>query len=47
MAEEQGSKRPDLTEGVPASALDGGKLLGHVGDKNVLMLRAGGDLFAD
>jgi len=46
MAEEQAPSGPDLTKGVPASALDGGKLLGHVGDKNVLMLRAGGDLFA-
>ena len=46
MAEEQAPNGPDLTKGVPISSLDGGKLLGHVGDKDVLIVQAEGELFA-
>lgn len=38
---------PDLTAGVPAADIpEGGKLVGHVGDEEVLVARLGGDLFA-
>jgi NADPH-dependent 2,4-dienoyl-CoA reductase/sulfur reductase-like enzyme len=38
---------PDLTKGVPAADLpDGGKLVGRVGDDEVLIARLGGELFA-
>lgn len=46
MAEEEAPSGPDLTKGVPLSDLEGGKLLGHVGDKGVLIVRTGGQLFA-
>jgi NADPH-dependent 2,4-dienoyl-CoA reductase/sulfur reductase-like enzyme/nitrite reductase/ring-hydroxylating ferredoxin subunit len=37
---------PDLTQGVALSALVDGRLLGHVGDEAVLVVRAGTELFA-
>jgi apoptosis-inducing factor 3 len=38
---------PDLTQGITASDLpDGGKLVGHVGDAQVLLLRRGAEVFA-
>jgi NADPH-dependent 2,4-dienoyl-CoA reductase/sulfur reductase-like enzyme/nitrite reductase/ring-hydroxylating ferredoxin subunit len=48
MAEEQArSAAPDLTEGIPLADLpDGGKLLGRVGEEDVLLARSGGDVFA-
>lgn len=48
MAKNENEDRgPDLTEGVALTELpDGGKLLGHVGDEEVLLVRQGGDVFA-
>ena len=48
MAQDQGKVTgPDLTKGVaPAELPDGGKLLGHVGDEQVLLVRRGADIFA-
>lgn len=41
------SAKPDLTKGVPlASIPDGGKLLGTVGEEEVLLVRHGMELFA-
>ncbi|MBX6321824.1 MAG: FAD-dependent oxidoreductase [Rhodospirillaceae bacterium] len=41
------SAGPDLAQGVPLVELpDGGKLLGHVGDEEVLLVRAGSEVFA-
>ncbi len=41
------SAKPDLKKGVPlASIPDGGKLLGTVGDEEVLLVRRGAELFA-
>jgi NADPH-dependent 2,4-dienoyl-CoA reductase/sulfur reductase-like enzyme/nitrite reductase/ring-hydroxylating ferredoxin subunit len=38
---------PDLAQGIALDALpDGGKLVGHVGDQEVLLVRHGPDLFA-
>ena len=38
---------PDLTAGIPLDSLpDGGKLVGHVGDAAVLLVRRGDDVFA-
>jgi len=38
---------PDLTQGVALAELaDGGKLLGHVGDEEVLLVRCGAEIFA-
>src|SRR5215472_3160218 len=37
---------PDLTKGVALSDFVDGKLLGHVGDEEVLLVRSGGDIFA-
>src|SRR5688572_12147662 len=37
----------DLSKGVSAAGLDdGGMVLGHVGDKDVVLVRSGGELFA-
>ena len=47
MAQDQGKVAgPDLTKGItPAELSDGGKLLGHVGDEQILLVRRGdGDL---
>jgi len=47
MAQEQASAGgPDLTHGVALADLVGGRLVGHVGDEQVLLVQAGGDLFA-
>ena len=48
MAEEQaGPTGPDLTQGISLADLpDGGKLLGHVGEEQVLLARRGADVFA-
>jgi NADPH-dependent 2,4-dienoyl-CoA reductase/sulfur reductase-like enzyme/nitrite reductase/ring-hydroxylating ferredoxin subunit len=41
------SAKPDLKKGIPlASIPDGGKLLGTVGDEEVLLVRRGAELFA-
>ncbi|HLH86853.1 MAG TPA: FAD-dependent oxidoreductase [Xanthobacteraceae bacterium] len=38
---------PDLAQGIPAADLaDGGMLVGHVGDDNVLVARRGSEIFA-
>jgi NADPH-dependent 2,4-dienoyl-CoA reductase/sulfur reductase-like enzyme/nitrite reductase/ring-hydroxylating ferredoxin subunit len=37
---------PDLTDGVLRSELADGKLLGHVGDQDVLLVQSGGEIFA-
>jgi NADPH-dependent 2,4-dienoyl-CoA reductase/sulfur reductase-like enzyme/nitrite reductase/ring-hydroxylating ferredoxin subunit len=42
---DQGSG-PDLAQGVAIADLAGGKLLGHVGDQNVLLVRTGAEFFA-
>ena len=48
MAEEQSKPRgPDLAQGIAEAQLpDGGMLLGHVGDEEVLLARRGADVFA-
>jgi NADPH-dependent 2,4-dienoyl-CoA reductase/sulfur reductase-like enzyme/nitrite reductase/ring-hydroxylating ferredoxin subunit len=46
MAEQSSPAGPDLTQGVALAALDDGKLVGHVGDEEVLLLRAGSTIFA-
>jgi NADPH-dependent 2,4-dienoyl-CoA reductase/sulfur reductase-like enzyme/nitrite reductase/ring-hydroxylating ferredoxin subunit len=46
MADDQ-SKTPDLALGIALDALaDGGKLVGHVGDHEVLLIRSGNEIFA-
>ena len=48
MAEDQAQPiGPDLAIGVSAAELpDGGKLVGHVGEEPVLLVRRGADVFA-
>jgi NADPH-dependent 2,4-dienoyl-CoA reductase/sulfur reductase-like enzyme/nitrite reductase/ring-hydroxylating ferredoxin subunit len=47
MAEQQANPSgPDLARGVSLSEFAGEMLLGHVGDQDVLLVRAGGDIFA-
>ena len=48
MAQDQSKPSgPDLTQGVPEAELpDGGKLVGHVGDEEILLVRRGADIFA-
>jgi NADPH-dependent 2,4-dienoyl-CoA reductase/sulfur reductase-like enzyme/nitrite reductase/ring-hydroxylating ferredoxin subunit len=46
MVENQSPSGPDLTQGVPVTALDGGKLLGHVGQQDVLLVRVADEIFA-
>src|SRR6187401_683618 len=47
MSEPKQKSTIDLSKGVAAGALDeGGMLLGHVGDKDVVLVRAGNELFA-
>jgi NADPH-dependent 2,4-dienoyl-CoA reductase/sulfur reductase-like enzyme/nitrite reductase/ring-hydroxylating ferredoxin subunit len=46
MTENRSSSGPDLTQGIPVTALDGGKLLGHVGKQDVLLLRVADEIFA-
>jgi len=46
-ADEPQKTLPDFTKGVPAADVpDGGKLVGRVGDDEVLIVRLGGELFA-
>ena len=47
MAQEQSPPSgPDLTKGVAPADLVDGKLLGHVGDQQVLLVRSGNEVFA-
>jgi NADPH-dependent 2,4-dienoyl-CoA reductase/sulfur reductase-like enzyme/nitrite reductase/ring-hydroxylating ferredoxin subunit len=47
MAEQQGSPSgPDLAQGLSVSEFTGETLLGHVGDQDVLLVRAGPEIFA-
>jgi len=47
MAQEQNKPSgPDLSQGVAIADLAGGKLLGHVGDEDVLLVQSGGEIFA-
>jgi NADPH-dependent 2,4-dienoyl-CoA reductase/sulfur reductase-like enzyme/nitrite reductase/ring-hydroxylating ferredoxin subunit len=47
MAQDQSAPRgPDLTRGVESTDLVGGRLLGHVGDEEVLLVRTEGEWFA-
>ena len=46
MVENQSPSGPDLTQGVRVTALDGGKLLGHVGQQDVLLLRVEDEIYA-
>ena len=47
MSETKKRATADLSKGVSAAGLDdGGMLLGHVGDKDVLLVRSGSELFA-
>lgn len=47
MADEQAPPSgPDLTQGIELSEFTGETLLGHVGDKDVLLVRSGADFFA-
>jgi NADPH-dependent 2,4-dienoyl-CoA reductase/sulfur reductase-like enzyme/nitrite reductase/ring-hydroxylating ferredoxin subunit len=43
----KGPSGPDLSKGTPLAQLpDGGKLVGHVGAEEVLLIRRGGEIFA-
>ena len=44
--EQSGAGGPDLTQGVVNADLLGGKLLGHVGDQDVLLVKSGSEIFA-
>src|ERR1700733_7792247 len=47
MAQEQTAPGgPDLTKGVAFADLADGKLVGHVGDQEVLLVRSGAEIFA-
>ncbi|MBV9562796.1 MAG: FAD-dependent oxidoreductase [Bradyrhizobium sp.] len=46
MAEERKPAGPDLVQGVEAKDFNNDKLLGHVGKDDVLLVRAGADIFA-
>ncbi|HEU4806529.1 MAG TPA: FAD-dependent oxidoreductase [Nitrobacter sp.] len=47
MAEEQTQPSgPDLTQGVDPGAFKDGKLVGHVGDREILLVREGAEIFA-
>jgi NADPH-dependent 2,4-dienoyl-CoA reductase/sulfur reductase-like enzyme/nitrite reductase/ring-hydroxylating ferredoxin subunit len=46
MTQEQSPSGPDLTQGVTSSGLSSGKLLGHVGDEQVLLVRGETGIFA-
>ena len=47
MAQEQATPTgPDLTQGIGLSDLVDGRLVGHVGDEEVLLVQAGSELFA-
>src|SRR5690349_9447566 len=44
--EQAGPSGPDLTRGVALADLTDGKLIGHVGDQDVLLVRWGDEVFA-
>jgi len=47
MKSESDEPKPDLTQGIPASAVEeGGMVLGRVGKSEVLLARTGGEVFA-
>lgn len=46
MTEDKKPSGPDLTKGVSLADFRDGKLLGHVGDEDVLLVQAGGEIFA-
>ncbi|MDA9548618.1 pyridine nucleotide-disulfide oxidoreductase [Bradyrhizobium sp. CCBAU 45321] len=46
MAEDKKPSGPDLTEGVALTEFKDGKLLGHVGEDDVLLVQAGSEVFA-
>lgn len=47
MAEEQAPPSgPDLTQGIASADLTEGKLVGHVGDQDILLVRSGTEIFA-
>ena len=47
MAEEQASPAgPDLAQGIAPSDFTGETLLGHVGERDVLLVRSGSEIFA-
>ena len=46
MIEQSSPSGPDLTKGVALSDLTDGRLLGHVGDDEVLLVASGADVFA-
>jgi NADPH-dependent 2,4-dienoyl-CoA reductase/sulfur reductase-like enzyme/nitrite reductase/ring-hydroxylating ferredoxin subunit len=47
MAEEQAQPSgPDLTQGVDPGAFKDGKLVGHVGEREILLVREGSEIFA-
>lgn len=46
MTEDKKPSGPDLTKGVALSEFKGSKLLGHVGEEDVLLVQAGSEIFA-
>ncbi|MET4390986.1 NADPH-dependent 2,4-dienoyl-CoA reductase/sulfur reductase-like enzyme/nitrite reductase/ring-hydroxylating ferredoxin subunit [Bradyrhizobium sp. F1.4.3] len=46
MSEESKPSGPDLTKGVSPTEFKDGKLLGHVGEEDVLLVQAGSEVFA-
>ncbi|UWU74479.1 FAD-dependent oxidoreductase [Bradyrhizobium huanghuaihaiense] len=46
MSEDKKPSGPDLTTGVSLADFKDGKLLGHVGEEEVLLVQAGGEIFA-
>src|ERR1700754_1116825 len=46
MTDETKPTGPDLTRGVQLSEFKDGKLVGHVGDEDVLLAQLGGEIFA-
>lgn len=46
MQDEAAPQGPDFTEGIDITQLLGGKLLGHVGNEEVLLVRGQGEIFA-
>src|ERR1700731_906025 len=46
MSQEQSASGPDLTQGVTLAEFSNGKLAGHVGDEQVLLVRGESGIFA-
>jgi NADPH-dependent 2,4-dienoyl-CoA reductase/sulfur reductase-like enzyme/nitrite reductase/ring-hydroxylating ferredoxin subunit len=46
MTEDKKPSGPDLTKGLSLAEFKDGKLLGHVGEEDVLLVQAGGEIFA-